>query len=114
MLTSNPMPSEAFDCGPRVDPKNCLTWKGMCKVCGRLRKNGSGLFCSNFFRKREIVPPCGNVWCGECYRQAPQDPFPILENESVDQDEMLFENTSIEESRSARDGDHLMVDGDAI
>jgi hypothetical protein len=102
------MPNEGFAFGPRADPKNCLTWKGMCKACGKIRKNGSGLFCSNFSRKREVSPPCVNVWCGGCYHQAPEDPFHILEIECRDQDEMPFENIADDEFRSGRDGDHLM------
>ena len=102
------MPSEDFAFGPRADPKNCLTWKGTCKACGKIRKNGSGLFCLNFFRKRKVSTPRVNVWCRGCYRQAPEDPFPILENECGGQDEMPFENVADDEFRLGRDGDHLM------
>jgi len=102
------MPDEAFIFGEMADPKNCLTWRGMFRACGKVGKNGSGLFCSNLYRKRDIFPPCGNVWCGPCYRLAPQDPFPILENKGGDWDEMPFEITTVDEFHLARDGDHMM------
>jgi hypothetical protein len=39
--------------GNMGDPRNFLTWKGMCQVCGKINKNESRLICSNFLLERE-------------------------------------------------------------
>jgi hypothetical protein len=60
------------------DPENYMSWGGMCRVCGKARKNGFGLFCTNLFLSRgsEEFPPRTNAWCEECYEESPSDPFP--------------------------------------
>jgi hypothetical protein len=55
--------SNAYYFGSEVNPRNCLTWKGKCKCCGKLRKNGFELFFSNFLLQWEISP-CARM-CGE-------------------------------------------------
>jgi hypothetical protein len=59
---------------------NFMSWTGICVKCGKMRRGGHGLFCSNFLLGRAIFPPCRNVWCGECYREASDDRFPRLDD----------------------------------
>ena len=84
-----------------------MTWKGSCRVCGKLRKNGSGLFCVNFLTTRGSFPPCSNVWCGKCYRTGEEDPFPVRE---IMEEGMDLELDPVDPDlyRRGRDGDHLM------
>ena len=50
-----------------------------------------------------------SVWCGDCYRESPTDPFPRLQTvEAEDESEVLLEETDLERHRHGRDGDHLM------
>ena len=72
--------------------EDCMTCLGPCVFCGRTRKGGVGLFCSNFLLGRGPFPPCRNVWCGECYQEAIDDPFPRrqgMEREPEDPKEEL-------------------------
>ena len=59
--------------------RNCMTWRGNCRVCGKMRRNGSGVFCVNFWMSREGFLPCANVWCGKCYMVGEHNPFSIQE-----------------------------------
>ena len=90
-----------------MDQKNFMTWKGNCRVCGTTRKNGLGVFCANFLTSKGGFLPCANVWCGECYKTAPDDPFPVQETIEEDLD---LELDPVDETmyRRARNGDHLM------
>ena len=50
-----------------------------------------------------------SVWCGDCYRESPTDPFPRLQTvEAEDESEVLLEETDLERHRHGRNGDHLM------
>ena len=40
----------------RHDPKQLHDLEGTCQVCGALRKNGAGIFCSNFLLARNPFP----------------------------------------------------------
>ena len=59
---------------------NFMSWTGTCVKCGKMRRVGHGLFCSNFLLGRATFPPCRNVWCGECYREASDDRFSRLDD----------------------------------
>jgi hypothetical protein len=59
---------------------NFMSWTGACVKCGKIRRLGHGLFCSNFLLGRERFPPCRNVWCGPCYQEASDDTFPRLDD----------------------------------
>lgn len=76
-------------------------------MCGKTRKNGSGIFCANFCTHKESFPPCANVWCGSCYRTGEHDPFPVQETLEEDMD-LELDPTDQGEYRQGRDGDHLM------
>ena len=94
-----------------MDPKNFMTWRGPCLVCGKVLRHGTGIFCGNFLRHRGPFPPCLAVWCGKCYREHPQDPFPIqtlLDDGIGDDEELETEEDLKERFRHGRDGDHLM------
>jgi hypothetical protein len=43
-------------------------------------EGGHGLFCGNYLLARGNYPPCRSVWCGECYRESPNDNFPRLDH----------------------------------
>jgi hypothetical protein len=60
-----------------MSQENFMSWMGKCRGCGQLKRNGVGLFCSNFSLHRGTFPRCKNVWCGECYEAHPNDPFPV-------------------------------------
>lgn len=52
-----------------------------------------------------------NVWCGECYTQDENDPFPRLqglEDREEESDLVLEDPTERNRYRAGRDGDHLM------
>jgi hypothetical protein len=49
-----------------------------------------------------------NVWCGDCYRESPTDPFPRMEEpEAEDESEVLLDEQDKERYRVGRNGDHL-------
>jgi hypothetical protein len=50
---------------------------GKRRACGVLKRNGVGLFCSNFLMHRGSFPPCRNVWRGDCFEAHPYDLFPV-------------------------------------
>jgi hypothetical protein len=84
-----------------------MSWKGTCRVCGKLRQNGAGVFCSNFSTSKGGFPQCRNVWCGTCYRTKPEDPFPV--KDPLEEDQLLETGDDRDQDyRTARNGDHLM------
>ncbi len=88
-----------------------MSWKGSCVVCGKIRKGGHGLLCSNFLLGQATVPPCRNVWCGGCYWEASNDRFTRLDNtgEAANTSNLEIEvSPTLGRYRSARDGNHLM------
>eukprot|EP00956_Cyclotella_meneghiniana_P034807 scaffold108317_cov24-Cyclotella_meneghiniana.AAC.2 len=86
---------------------NFMSWKSTCRGCGKVRKNGAGLFCSNFLMQWGSSPPCMNVWCGECYKAHPNDLFPVQEppEEEDGIEDQIKEKGSFQ---CGRDGDYLM------
>jgi hypothetical protein len=60
-----------------------------------------------FLMHRGSFPPCGNVWCGDCYVPHPNDPFPV---QDLPEEEEGIEAELNEDHANARgrDGDHLM------
>lgn len=84
-----------------------LSWTAACRKCGKILRNGVGLFCSNFLMSRGSFHPCGNAWCGECYTSFPTDPFP---QQSLPEEEEGIESDPAEVGayQRARNGDHLM------
>ena len=97
--------------GPMGDmcQTNYMSWKGACQVCGKLRRRGAGIFCSNFLLARGPFPPCNNVWCGECYRPATLDPFPVQELDGEeDAGDLEVDRPKKHDHKRGRDGDHLM------
>ena len=90
---------------------NYMTWKGSCVKCGKVRRAGHGLFCSNYLLGRASFPPCRNVWCGECYQEASDDRFPRLDDkvEAVNVSDLEVEvPLTLDRYRCGRNGDHLM------
>ena len=53
---------------------------GHCLKCSAIQKRGHGLFCGNFLLARGYYPPCRSVWCGGCYRESPDNNFPMLDH----------------------------------
>ena len=95
-----------------LDAANFMTWKGPCLECGIFKRNGVGLFCSNFLRQRGPFPRCLAVWCGECYRAHPQDPFRVQTTlhspgEEEENEDLVTEERLALRFKTARDGDHL-------
>jgi hypothetical protein len=93
-----------------VSQENYMSWMGACNACGKMRRVGHGVFCSNFLLGQEGFRPCRNVWCGTCYREAGSNPFPQLdktkETSGSDLDLELPETHN--RYRCGRNGDHLM------
>jgi hypothetical protein len=92
-----------------MEEGNLMTWKALCMECGKVLRNGTGIFCSNFLRRRGSFHPCLAAWCGTCYRAHPSDPFPV--QKTLDEEEL--EDLETEEHlnrrfQQGRDGDHLM------
>jgi hypothetical protein len=88
-----------------------MSWAGSCVKCGKIQRAGHGLFCSTFLLGRGISPPCRNVWCRECYREASNNWFLRLNNtrESENTTDLEIESPSAASRyRCTRDGDHLM------
>ena len=54
-------------------------------------KRRSGHLLQEFLCWARRFPPCMNVWCGDCYRESPTDPFPRMEEpEAEDESEVLM------------------------
>jgi hypothetical protein len=90
---------------------NFMSWMGMCVKCGKMWRAGHGLFCSNFLLGRETFPPCRNVWCGECYREASNDRFLRLDDhgEVLNATDLEIEvSSTLNRYRFGRNGNHLM------
>jgi hypothetical protein len=102
---SNPTSNEAFGYGPGVDPTNCLTWTGTCRVCGAIKKNGCGLFCSNIYLWRGNFHPCG--MCGAEAVSSSLQPTHAPHSKAR-QKRHAMESPETPEFRTARDGNHLM------
>ena len=89
---------------------NYMSWRDHCLECSAIRKGGHGLFCGNYLLARGNYPPCGSVWCGECYRESPtpNDNFPRLDHlqsrSDLDVDAAYMQSCY----RCGRNGDHLM------
>ena len=90
---------------------NFMSWMGSCAKCGKIRRVGHGLLCSNFLLGRASFPPCRNVWCGECYQEASNNRFPRLDNqrEATNTTDLEIEiSPTLGRYRCGRNGDHLM------
>mmetsp|Transcript_12985 Transcript_12985/g.19314 ORF Transcript_12985/g.19314 Transcript_12985/m.19314 type:complete len:514 (+) Transcript_12985:1584-3125(+) len=94
-----------------MDERNVMTWKAPCLVCGKMNKDGRGIFCHNFFTNKSSFPLCRAAYCGGCYRAYEDFPFPIqktLEEEEEEENGFVTEETRKGRFLSARDGDHIM------
>jgi hypothetical protein len=90
---------------------NFMSWTGSCVKCGKIRRAGHGLFCSNFLLGRATFPPCRNVWCGECYREASDDRFLRLDDQGETTNTTALEieaSSTLGRYRCGRNRDHLM------
>jgi hypothetical protein len=81
--TSNKHSFEVLGGTHRMTQLNFMGWMGACVCCGKIRRAGHGLFCSNFLLGRAPFLPCRNVWCGKCYKEAINEPFPRLDQKGV-------------------------------
>jgi hypothetical protein len=66
--------------GSEVNDKSWIHWSGNCcrKECGRLLRNGAGLFCANFCHQRGPFQACRSAWCDGCYEKHPDDDFRVI------------------------------------
>ncbi len=90
---------------------NFMSWASSCAKCGKIWTAGHGLFCSNFLLGQATFPPCRNVWCGECYREASNDRFPRLEDQGKTTNATDLEidaSPTLGRYGCGRNGDHLM------
>ena len=97
----------------RMDP---MSWTGICAKpgCNRHLRNGSGVFCNNFWAPRGAFPPCRKCWCAGCYKERPELIFPgrtdgRVEEEDDDDPELVVGKEEEDRYRTARDGDHLLA-----
>ena len=68
-----------------------------------------GIFCRIFCVGHDGFPQYRSVWCGECYRELPTDPFPRFQTaEPEDKSEVLTDATDLERYSCGRNMDHLM------
>jgi hypothetical protein len=91
--------------------ENLMSWMGTCVKCGKIQQAGHGLFCSNILLGRATFPPCRNVWCGECYREASNDHFLRLDDngKGLNATDLEVEvSPTLNRYRCGRNGDHLM------
>ena len=94
--------------GPCVKRHFWKFWVGNCARCGKIVKEGAGVFCGNFLHGRGSFPPCQKVWCGTCYSVPLGSPYPI--RRPVDEDG--FENLALGDRDRfvvARNGDPLIT-----
>ena len=92
-----------------MDPENLMTWRVPCLECGRTLKDGAGIFCSNFLRRRAAFHPCLAAWCGGCYRAHPLDPFPVQRTlDEEEQEDLETEEKLDQRFQVGRNGDHVM------
>jgi hypothetical protein len=63
--------------GALREPGTWTSFVGNCAECGKVCRDGKGLFCANFSVACEYFSPCRKVWCGECYRTPAGLAFPI-------------------------------------
>lgn len=93
-----------------MDPRNFMTWRGLCLVCGKVLRHGTGIFCGNFLRSRGRFRPCLAAWCGDCYMEHPQDPFPVQRSlvDEEEEEDLVTEDRTGERFRHGRNGDHIM------
>ena len=70
------------------------------------------MFCGNFLLGRGSYPPCRNVWCGTCYTEILDDPFPRREGMECQEEESDGELEEDKDKqrryRHAQNGNHLM------
>ena len=95
----------------RMTQQNYMSWMGACICCGKIRRAGHGLFCSNYLLGRAPFQPCRNVWCGKCYKEAINYPFPRLDQKGVGNKSDLMgldDDHTLSRYRCGRDGDHIM------
>jgi hypothetical protein len=87
-----------------------MSWMGACNACGKMRRVGHRLFCSNYLLGRGGFRPCRNVWCGACYREAASNPFPRLDkNKDANGSDLDLDTPKTYNCyRCGRNGDHLM------
>ena len=91
-----------------MDVRNLMTWIAPCLVCGKILRNGAGLFCGNFLRSRPGFPQCLAAWCGTCYHAHPDDPFPVQKSLEDEEEDLETEENLDTRYKVARNGDHLM------
>ena len=91
----------------RGNQDNYMSWRGHCLECSAIRKGGHGLFCGNYLLARGNDPPCGSVWCGECYRESPNDNFPRLDHLQSGSDLEVDAAYTQSSYRCGRNEDHL-------
>ena len=85
-----------------------LSWTAPCRKCGKILKNGVGLFCSNFLLSKGSFHPCANAWCGSCYTSFPTDPFP-QQDLPEEEDGIVSDPAEVNAFQKGRNGDHLMT-----
>ncbi len=88
-----------------------MSWTGTCVKCGKMRRAGHDLFCSNFLLGQATFPPCRNVWCGECYQEANNDHFLRLDDNGEGQNATDLEievSPTLNRYRWGRNRDHLI------
>ena len=64
-----------------------------------------------FLASQRSFPPCFAVWYGKCYREHPQDLFPVqtqLDDKIKDDDELATKENLKERFCHERDSNHLM------
>ena len=86
------------------------SFDGLCSTpnCRKSLKNGSGIYCANYYARRGSFAPCESAWCEKHFTPLGSKPFPIrkLYDEEGEELEQFEEETRFHNGRS---GDHLMT-----
>ena len=71
-------------------------------------EGGSRALLQKLLASAGKLPPCGSVWCGECYRESQNDHLPRLDHLQSGSD--LEVDAAYTQScyQCGRNGDHLM------
>jgi hypothetical protein len=100
-----------FKTGEQDDAGEFHELDGFLREVWKDPESGSRFVLQQFLAWASNFPPCRNVWCGECYREASDDRFPRLDDqgETANTTDLEIEaSPTLGRYLCGRNGDHLM------